>query len=328
MKNLTGFKLLFSLIFAATVLSTHHAFAKKSVKEKILIFTKEQFDFERLTTGLVKQLETEYAIQTIKINKSTNFEKFKTQIEQNNPNLMVLIDNQSVGLSQEYYKQNPKSKLPAVALMGLNYKKILQNDAHICGIAYEVSPFSLFTQFRALRADKKLKKVLTFYRSSQFTEAVQDAIRLAKLESIELVAKDVEQEKDLLEYLNSVGKKEINSGEYDAVYVILDSVLLRSNLFENFWVPVAKKSKIPFLVGTQKFVDPAFNFAAFGLSPNLQDLASQAAQMIESILAGDKCQRIEDLVGVDKFLNETRMQELKIKMDENSIADSTVLRQN
>lgn len=300
-------------------------FSKEIAKSKILIISKEQNDFDKLATNLTEELKNNFFVTVEKIDKSISYTKFESILERNQPKLVVLIDNQMVTLAQEFYKKKPTSKILSVALMGLNFKQILKTDKNICGIAYEVSPFSLFTQFRSLKADKKLNKVLTFYRGSQFSESVKEAIRLAQLEKIELIALDVEKEKNISQFLKTTGKKEIESGNYDAVYVILDSVLLRPDLFEEFWVPVAKNSKIPFLIGTEKLVNPAFNFATFGLSPNLKDLASQATQMIESLVAGEKCQKIEDLIGVNKFLNANLASQLHIKLDENDKLDVIIL---
>jgi len=308
--------ILFSLLFFLPVLA----------KDKVLIVSKEHADFVKLATNLIGELGSNFELAVKQIDKSISYEEYESMIEKENPSLVVLIDNQSVSLAQEYFKKKPKSKILGVALMGLNFKKILKNDKHICGIAYEVSPFSLFTQFRSLRADKKLNRILTFYRDSQFAEAIQEAKHFAELEKMELVAIDVEKEKNVPEFLKNKGRKEIDSSLYDAVYVILDSVLLTPELFEQFWIPAAKDAKIPFLIGTEKFVDPNFNFATYGISPNLKDLASQAAQMIESLLSGEKCRKIENLVGVDKFLNDSKIGDLNIKLDENSKSDTTILK--
>lgn len=295
-------------------------------KDKILIFSKEQEDFNKLSEFLMKELGTGYDYAVVKIDKAATQESFEGSIKTADPKLIVLMDNQTVAMGKTYFEKNPKSKIKGVALMGLNYKKILKGNPNICGIAYEVSSFSLLTQFRNIRSDKKLKTVLTFYRSSQFSDSIQEAIDLAKMEKIDLVAIDVDKKEDVLTYLKSEGAKEINSGKYDAVYVLLDSVLLEKKAFLEFWLPTAKEAKIPFLIGTEKFVNPNFDFAVFGLSPNLKELASQSAQMIESLMGGDKCYKIEDLVGVNGYWNLKKGDNLGISVDENAKSEVNLLK--
>ncbi|MFZ4404729.1 MAG: hypothetical protein ACOYOK_11560 [Pseudobdellovibrionaceae bacterium] len=302
-------------------------FATTSVlaKEKLLIISKEQEDFNKLTESLTKELGSGYESKVVKIDKGATLEVIEKNVTEFSPKLIVLMDNQSVTLAQEYYKKNPKSKIRSIALMGLNFKKLLKNNANICGIAYEVSAFSLLTQFRNAKSDKKLKSVLVFYRGSQYEETIKEAIELSKPEKIELTGIDVDKKGVVFDYLKTEGLKEVQSGKYEAVYVLLDSVLLEKNIFMEFWLPLAKDSKIPILIGTEKFVNPNFNFAVFGLSPNLKELASQAAQMIESLANGEKCNKVEDLIGVNGFWNLKKSEDLDVKLDEDAKSEVKIL---
>ena len=313
-------KKIFTIVFI--ILAAVSSFAKS----KVLIVAKEQEDFKKLTEFLQKEMGKDYESIVVNIEKGTEYSKFEAMIKGTKANLIVLMDNQAVSLGQEYYLKNPKDKTPSVALMGLNFKKMLKGDTHICGIAYEVAAYSILTQFRTARADKKVKTVLTFYRGSQFEDVMSEAKQLAKMEKIEIVAIDVEKKPDLLGYLKTEGKTEINSGKYDSVYVLLDSGLLEKKNFLEFWLPTAKEAKIPFLIGTEKFVDPSFDFAMYGMSPNLKEMAGQAIQMIESLLAGEKCQRIEDLIGVTSFWNDPKSEKLDIKLDEKEKNNVNILK--
>jgi hypothetical protein len=300
---------------------------KAKGKSKVLILSQEQEDFTKLSEYLTNEIHEGFDTKSVILPKATKYKDFEKTVNENTPDVLVVMDNQGVTLAKEYYSKNPKKKFPSVALMGLNFKSVLKNDPHLCGIAYEVPVFSMLTQFRLAKGDRKLNKVLTFYRGSQFGDVIKEAQELVKMENIELVAVDVEtSKKPLLDYFKYDGRKLIESGQFDAVYVALDSVLLEKSIFLNFWLPAAKDTDVPFLIGADKFVNPSFDFAVFGMSPNLREMASQAAQMIESLASGDKCQRIEDLIGVNKFINEKKSKTLGVEIDENSRSEIKFLK--
>lgn len=310
-------------LFTMTLLMTCTALAKPTV----LIATKEKGDFKALYDNLNSELSSRYQIKSINLDKDVTYASFEKDVKANKPELMILMDNQAVTLAQEFYSKNETVKFQSVAVMGLNYKTLLKGNKHICGIAYEVPAFTLLTQFRFTRADKKLKKVLTFYRGSQFEETVSEAKGLASKEGIEIIAIDVDKKEDALTYLKSDGRKEVDSGKYDAVYVILDSVLLEKKNFSEFWLPTAKASKTPFVVGAEKLASPAFEFAVFGMSPNIPDLASQTVQVVESVLEDkEPCTRVEDLIGVTRFWNEKKGDAIGVKINEEVKSETNVLK--
>jgi len=300
---------------------------KSKEKDSILIFTKPVGDFKVVADSLVRELERDNKVEIVNIDKDANLESFEKSVQASKPKVVVVMDNQAVNIAKEYHKKNPKAGFQTVAMMGLNLKTILKGESSICGISYEVPIYTMLTQFRFTKAEKKMGPVLTFYRASQFSDIIKDSQALLKQEGIDLVTVDVEKEASVADFLNGNGKQQVLSSKYSAVLVLLDSILLEPKLFQEFWLKTSAEAKIPFLVGTEKLVNPAFNFAMFGMSPNLSDLSSQAVQMIETIKSGDSCKSIgvEELIGVNRIWNEKKAKALDIKIDESVKGQTTLL---
>ncbi len=288
-------------------------------KDLIAIITKKGKDFEDLTKQITtSDLIDKFEFKEIQVTNATTYEEFQKAVKEANPKLMILMDNKSVSLAKEFYEKE-KSKIQSVAIMGLNYKTMLANEKNICGIAYEVPSYTLLTQFKFASEGKKLSNVLSFYRGSVFSEFIKESKERLALEKITLNAVDVEKEGagDVAGFLSSKGMEMAkDANKYDAVYVILDSGLLTPELFGNFWLKSSQESKVPYLVGAESLTSPKMNFAVFGMGPNLQDLASQTVQMVQSILEdGKKCEKIkvEDLIGVNQYWNKKKASSLELK---------------
>lgn len=299
-------------------------------KDKILVTTKGKPDFKKLYENLSNELGEDYEMVEFEVDKDTDSDDFQSKVKDVKPKLIILMDNQSVKLAKDFYKST-KSKVQSVAVMGLNYKELLKNEKNICGVAYEVPLYTSLTQFRFTQVGRKVKNVTIFYRGSLFGNMVKQGKERLKSEKINLNLIDVEKVAgdDILGYLNSKGKAIIaNQKKTDAVFIMLDSVLLKKVNFIKFWLPTARGTSVPFVSGVKNFVAPKLQFAVFGMSPNLADLASQTTQMVETILDDEEsCEDVgvEDLIGVNKFWNAKKAEKLGIKLNKKAAESVKVL---
>lgn len=317
-------KYLFYALLVWPVVSTTYA------KDTILIATKKGHDFQTLSTYLTEDLSNKYIVKSLIVNK--NYSTFKSSIETIKPKLLILMDNSAVSFAEKYYLET-NSKIQSVAVMGLNYKKVLARIKNICGVSYEVPPFTMLTQARYSISNKTLKNILVFYRGSLFADFVETARKRLLSENIELSAIDVEKSgDDPIEYLTTKGYLEFSNNEkYDAVLILLDSALLNKKTFQSFWQKGSIQSDLPFIVGTEKLVLPQMDLAVFGMSPNLQDLSDQTVQIVESILEENStCAEIgvEDLIGVNKIWNQKKANSKEFELNDNAKSDLKILGKN
>lgn len=237
--------------------------------------------------------------------------------KRNRPSIFVLLDNKAVNLARLLYQKYPKTRRTfAVAAMGLNFQHILKGNQDIGGVAFEVPAFTIVTQFQ-IAVGRKLKRVLTLYRGSQFKKYISDAKRQLAGEGVELLAIDVELagkneaqiEKFITKYLvTQIGKKKINS-----VLIVADNQLLKPNLLEKYWLPRAKAFQVPFLCGVRELVSEDLEFCSFAAYPNQSDISQQVVDILLRILEDGESPAsigVEYILSINKVMDEDRIEEL------------------
>lgn len=323
-----GAFLVWALLWIGAWLGAGHAQGSSFQKcRKLVILTKESASHLEVSSLLQRELGARYCSHEVRFNKGASYESVRDQVRSAQPDLMVLMDNEAAEFGIRLNSE-PAAPIQGVALMGLNLKSLLKGNRSISGIAYEPPAFSLLTQFRYLVA-KPIKRVMVAYRGSVFKEMVDSAIQELSLEGISLEARDAEvngkaPEQVALALKASLGELTAKKESYDAVWVILDSVLLSPSLLETVWRPAARQSGVPFLTGTEILVSKDIEVATFAVTPNHSDMAAQAAQQIEQILSsktkpGDI--GVENVISVNKVLNLQRAKELKLSIRTDRLGD-------
>ncbi len=315
--RLFGFPLLGALV-------SFSAIAADAPQKKIVIFRSSGAAFKEVGSILSKDLSKRYVIKEIEVDKTYAQETFDSEVTSQAPDLLVLMDNLSVSLANKY-NLAAKKKIKGVALMGLNLKGFLKGNDSISGIAYEVPAFTLLTRFRFI-SETPIKKVAVLYRRSLFGADIDSAKQLLKSEGIELDATNVEEGGGSTEQVQAAVRAKLPSiasggTKADAIWVMLDSVLLSGALFKEVWLPAAHDSKMPFLAGIEDFAKKELNFCTYAMSPSLSDLGSQASQMIDSILrdgSNPKDLGVEELIAVNAVVNMPKAETVgwKLKMGE------------
>ena len=320
--------LLFGLLSVLAALSP--AWGADPNRQKVLFIRKDGPGFSDVFETMKKDLASRYQIVDFVIEKTTAYGEVKSKISLEAPNLLVLMDNRSLNHVIHYNSEMPDAarKVKGVALMALNLKSILKNNKEFSGITYESPAYSLITQFRFLLQDP-IANVLAFYRKSVFGEAIQIATHQLATEKITLHAIDIEQngksKEDVSRFLTDNMKKYVTDKyKYDAVWVVLDSVILDAEVFRDTWIPAASASKIPFITGDESLVSADARFCTFAISPNLQDMAGQAIQQVDAILKDHVAPSdlgIEDIISVNKILNMRKAGELGLKLKHQNLGD-------
>jgi arsenate reductase-like glutaredoxin family protein len=315
-------------IFFGLIFGT--CFAESNL-QKIIVVRKDGKIFKEVLDQISHEMK-KYKIEDFLITEETSYEEFSKKIIETHPQLMVLMDNKSVELGIKW-NQKGFIKLPGVALMGLNFQTLLKHNMLIAGIAFEPPAYTLLTKYRYF-FDVKPKKVLVFYRKSLFEDTIQQAKQQLSIEKIELQAINIEQRgmstSEITQFLLNQGKDYLeNKSKYDVIWCLLDSVMLSQDLFAQFWTPYVVKNKIPVVTGVEQLVTPSLDFAVFAVTPNLSDLASQAAQIAERILSDHENPAgigIQQIISVDHVANLKKSNQLGIHLQDERISNIKVLK--
>jgi ABC-type uncharacterized transport system substrate-binding protein len=287
--------------------------------KKVLIIRKDGRDFQVVMDSVMADLNDRYIWSEFLVTRDTEYLSFKRKVEQEKPQLLLLMDNKAILMAQRY---NSESKQPvnAVAIMGLNLSQMLAGDKHIAGIAFESPGYSLITQYR-FSVDKKVSRVAVVYRESIFRDRFETAARELSREGIVLEPVNVEaigtKDEEIAQVLNTrVKDLASDSGRVDAIWILLDSVVLSPGLMSKSWFPIIQISRIPILVEAESLVSKEINFGSFAVTPNLADMGNQTAQMVDSILKDGMSPSqigVERVVSVNRIINLIRLQSLGIK---------------
>jgi len=304
-----------------------------SSKPKVVVIRKASPDYQIVSEGLKRELERSYELGELTIAKDTSFDEVRSYLENEKPSLMVLMDNQSIDFGMQYNAKvgSPNQRIKGLGMMGLNLGNIIQKSDDLAGIAYESPAYSLVTQFRFV-VEKPIKKVTVLYRKKFFSNRIEEARQQLGKEKIVLHAVAVDDSGDdeasIRSRLEAELEKVKQTGYTDAVWVLLDSVLLKPQWFKEIWTPIARGAKAPFLVETETLARKDIDFGTFATTPNLQDLVGQAVQIVDAIaLDGTSPKEIgvESVVSVNKILNKARITSIGINIKSDNLDDVKVI---
>lgn len=318
------------LIGAILCVSSFQVFAAPPAAPfKVLFVRKDADSFKTVYESTVSELGKKYVVTDYTIEKSTEFSEVSEKITESKPDLVVFMDNKAVEFGLQYNKAqtDPNKKVKGIALMGLNFKSLLKGNTELAGIAYESPAYSLMVNYRFI-SEKPVKNILVFYRKSVFSERVEASRKELQKEGFNLTAVDVEAKgnsKEQVEmFLRENLEKMVAEGKHDALWVMLDSVLLNPLLFRDVWLKTTTTHPMPVLVETADLASPGLNFGLFATTPGLPELGNQAAQMIESILKDKTPPKevgVESVVAVGKVLNAKRAEATGIKFKEANLSE-------
>lgn len=303
-------------------------------RENILIVRKKGKEFQVVFDSIKNEIEDDFRVHDYLITNNDSYNNFVETILSKNIEFLVLMDNQAInyGKRLKNHKNSKLAKIEAVALMGLNIKKIIHNEVNMTGVNYEVPPFTIITSFRKL-SKTDIKSVQVFYRASEFSEQVNVAKSLLQVEGIDLELINVEQHGESLSHIIHFLKRNLRNkivhSKSDAVLVLSDSVLLNQKSFLSVWIPTARSVKKPFLCGIESLTSIGINFCTFAASPDHNELGNQVSQLIYSILEdNEKVEnlQVEQILSVDKTLNLKKMDWMKHSINTYNLDNVKVLK--
>lgn len=275
-------KNIYSIVLIIT-LACSFSFAKHN----LLIIRTEGASFEEAQNGLTYDLEYDFDIKELIVNKSTKTTDISARMSSDNPQVVVLMNNISVSLYRKYQESLPADSkfVPAIALMGILLDDKIDGMKNTYGIEYEIPIVTSAVNLRTVLGANKVKSIGIVHREN-FTSFIEENRTYCKNEGINLetvVIGTKRVEADLKKALNKL----VDEKNVDAIWVPVDNKLINQSLLMNVWIPFQKKYKKAMIVGVGNLVNPKFHFGTFAVLPDHVALGSQAASVIYDVMDND-----------------------------------------
>ncbi|MDG5816789.1 hypothetical protein QA601_16955 [Chitinispirillales bacterium ANBcel5] len=252
--------------------------------ETVLVLRQDGDNFEEVFRGLDDELSFELNVVDIIVSGNTNVNGLSDIIEEHNPKLLVLMDNQVITLYREYLNNfDIENPLPSVSLMGVMVGDAISEIKNATGISYEIPLVTSLVNLRAVLSEP-MKRVGVIYREF-LHDFVEENRAYCSNEGIELIdVKIPNNESNLRRTLRNRIRDLIEEDKVDALWIPNDNRLLHPDLLRRVWIPAVRRYDIPVVVGVEILVDPQINLGSFAVLPDHIALGTQAAEMVFNIM--------------------------------------------
>lgn len=305
----------FFFIFSTILLS--NSIHGQEKEKRILIVSETQKKLDTFVDKLISySVKDKVKYEYVVINKYTELNEYQENLS-GKYDMAVLVDNTAIKLHQKYNQKNKPIK--ALCVLALSVENEIAKDKNLVGIRFEPPVFTLVSSFNYIFSNN-VKKIAVVYREKEFQSQIVRAKKELELLGVELVEFPIQDNKDLNEeYLNIRLKEVRKEKDVDALWVPLDSIILSKNLFQAAWVPFSKEYSKPIISQLETLTYSNLNFATYSISSDILDLASQANQLVNSILSGTTSieeVRIEESISIKKYVNKKKAQSLNLIIED------------
>ena len=249
----------------------------------VLVVRPDQPMFSQAAQSLETELGHRYHFATVLADPKQEPEaRLITQILWQRPRAVVAFDNRCIAAARSAVEPHGP---PVVAALGLNLTQEVQGNG-LCGIAYEVAPFTLVTRFQ-VATQARIRAVLLPYRGQAFAAQVADATRQLDRAGIRVVARDVTADGDDPQRIAWTIERRLAAWAaedgIDAVIVPSDSLLVNRRTLP-WWIQVSQHSTKPFISGIETLVSARLSFCVYAAAPDPQGVGQQVAQLVQQLV--------------------------------------------
>ncbi len=292
-------------------------------KEPLLIIRTEGKDFEQAVQGMREELEEDFSINEMVIDKRASAYEITRKMKNVLPRVVVLMDNISISLYQKYQRQLPDSAdiVPSVSLMASFIDFAIKGLKGGTGIFYEVPIVTSVVNLRSVLTSDSFDKVGVIHRNFM-KQHIRTNREYCTKEGIELVSYRISGRSNIESELKS-GFKKLRKSRVNALWVPNDSKIVNAGTLKSVWIPFAAKFKKPIIVGVEVLVTPRFQFGTFAVIPDHVRLGAQAAEIVFDIMDNDwqvGNRPIEPPRSVYKIINLKQAERL-FKVDKEKLAN-------
>jgi hypothetical protein len=248
----------------------------KAGRVPILVLTPYAQSAHDMWSSMRDEVSDDMDVVTMEMREGVSVEDVKMRLEHVQPKCVVLLGNQAVRTFRAVQKEVPETP-PVVVAMSSFAKQLAGDLRNATGVAYEVPAVTSFVTLRQL-SSRSIDKVGVVYRPA-FKSFVGAQAELAEMERVHLVGRSLEGE---------VGARRIRlalhellrSEKVDAIWVLNDNALLDPKTIRDGWLPEARKSQVPIIVGVSSLVDPRLSFGSIAVVPDHAALGVQVANLL------------------------------------------------
>jgi hypothetical protein len=228
-----------------------------------------------LIKTLRSELDADFDLLVIPIRSDTTSAQLELELRAQNPTAVVLVDNSAVQLYAPLASAAAQP-LPAVILMSSFVEQLQRRVPNSVAIGFEPPAVTTLSQLRSLLG-RPIRRAGAVYRVG-FESFIERERLLALREQIELVAVPVPLEPSLATLEHAL--RRLEREHLDAMWLSNDNQLLSQSLLSNAWVPFARKTALPVVVGVPALVQGALPFGTYAAVPDTVGLGVQAADLI------------------------------------------------
>lgn len=293
---------------ASVPLTEFQARPRRSQLPLISVLAPEAAPVLPLVATLRSELSADFDVQVIPIRHETTSQQLGATLDAQRPNAVVLVDNSAVQLYGPLASAQPHP-LPSVIVMSSFVERLQRSVPNSTAIAFETPAVTTLSDVRSILA-RPITRAGLVYREG-FESFVERERALALSEKIELVAMSVPAEPNVA----SLGRalRRLEREHLDAMWLSNDNVLLSQKLLSNTWLPFARKTALPIVVGVPALVQGTVPFGTYAAVPDTVGLGVQTADLIYALQkSGWQSQgpAVQPPVAVKTYLNVTRAREL------------------
>jgi hypothetical protein len=245
-------------------------------RETVLVVTPFASGAHEMWQSMRDEVSDKMDVVTVEMTDGVNADFLQMRIESSKPNCVVLVGNQAVRVFRDLQRQQPKTP-PGVVAMSSFARQLTADLKNTTGIAYEVPAVTSFVALRQLTI-RSLDRVGVVYRP-EFEQFVKHEAELAKLEKVELLGRRIEGEVGPRRIRRAL-KDLLTNEKVDALWVLNDNALLDPGDIRDGWLPEARRSEVPLLVGVSSLVNPRLSFGTVAVVPDHSALGVQLANLL------------------------------------------------
>lgn len=255
----------------------------KPGRAPLLVLTPYAKSAHDMWSSMRDEVSDDMDVVTMEMRDGVSVEDVKMRIEHVKPKCVVLLGNQAVRTFRSLQKEVADTP-PAVVAMSSFAKQLASDLRNTTGVAYEVPAVTSFVTLRQL-SSRPIEKVGVIYRPA-FENFVEAQAELAEMERVRLVGRPLEGEVGARRI--RLALHELLRGEkVDAIWVLNDNALLDPKVIRDGWLPEARKSQVPIIVGVSSLVDPRLSFGSIAVVPDHAALGVQVANLLFELSDAD-----------------------------------------
>lgn len=260
--------------------------------EDILVVRPDEMNFKNALDGLADEIDLEYSIFDLIIDKDTTVDEFAATFQEKKPSLVVLMEGKSLKLYEQWQQKQPEGFAfpPALVFMTVYAEERIRSLKNAVGIKYEIQAVHSVSSLRSV-LEQPVNRVGVLY-SSNLRVFFANQKAQCQNEKIELVGVMINEGQRALEkIIQRELKTMLKDDSIDAIWILPDNVILKDVLLEWAWKPRLKKAKKPVVVSIERFLSE-LKLGHFAVVPDHYEMGTQAARWIYQI--GDDGWKLND----------------------------------